>query len=87
MPCGAQVARCHPVDMLATSTETRYMIREAVLGRSWSGYAWTVRFAPVAGTSDADEVVVLVSPRHLDEMTFSHPYTLGEIRDLEEYPS
>ena len=71
--------------MLATSTETRYMIREAVLGRSWSGYAWTVRFAPVPGMSEADEVSVLVSPRDLDEMTFSHPYTLGEISDLEEY--
>jgi hypothetical protein len=68
--------------MLATSTETRYMIREAVLGRSWSGYAWTVRFAPVAGTSDADDVTVLISPGDLDEMTFSHPYTLGEISDL-----
>ena len=70
--------------MLATSTETRYMIREAVLGRTWSGYAWTVRFAPVAGLSEADDVTVLISPRDLDEMIFSHPYTLGEIQELAE---
>jgi hypothetical protein len=70
--------------MLATNTETRYMIREAVLGRTWSGYAWTVRFSPVAGLSEADDVTVLVSPRDLDEMTFSHPYTLGEIQELAE---
>ena len=57
------------------------MVREAVLSRTWSGHAWRVRFAPV--TSDAEEeVVVLISPRDIDQMTFAHPYTLGEIEDF-----
>jgi hypothetical protein len=67
--------------MLATNLETRYMVREAVLSKTWSGHAWRVRFAPV--TSDAEEeVVVLISPRDIDQMTFAHPYTLGEIEDF-----
>jgi len=57
------------------------MVREAVLSRTWSGYTWRVRFGPV--TSDAEEeVVVLISPRDIDQMTFAHPYTLGEIEDF-----
>jgi hypothetical protein len=68
--------------MLATSVETRYMVREAVLDRTWSGYAWTVKFAPVAFASEDDEIVVMISPMELDELTFAHPYTREEIQEF-----
>jgi hypothetical protein len=67
--------------MLATNLETRYMVREAVLSRTWSGHAWRVRFAPV--TSDAEEeVVVLISPQGHRPDDLRDPYTLGEIEDF-----
>ena len=68
--------------MLATSIETRYMISEAILGKTLNGSAWKVRFVPVTGTTEADDVLVLISPMDLDMMTFAHPYTMGEIQDF-----
>jgi hypothetical protein len=61
-------------------TDATYMVREAVLVKTPNGSAWTVRFVPLAGEPEAEEVLVLISPMDLDNMTFAHPYTLVEIQ-------
>jgi hypothetical protein len=62
------------------SNETHYTVREAVLISFPDGSAWKVRFAPLAGQPEADEVVILVAARDLDEVTFANDYTLREIQ-------
>jgi hypothetical protein len=67
-----------------TDREPSYTVREAVLVRTDAGSAWTVRFA-VTGDDD-DEVIVVIAPEQLGEMTFARRYSLTEIRDLEDRP-
>lgn len=66
-------------------SETRYMVREAVLVRTENGSAWSVHFTPTPTRGSEDgEIVALISPVDIDEMLFATPYTLEEIRALED---
>jgi hypothetical protein len=58
-----------------------YSVREAVLVRTDSGSAWTVRFAT---GGDEEDVIVVIAPEQLEGMTFARSYSLEEIRALTE---
>jgi hypothetical protein len=65
--------------------EIRYIVREAVLVKADHGSAWSVHFVPQKDSSDEREgITVLISPTDIDEMLFATPYTLEEIRALED---
>jgi hypothetical protein len=58
-----------------------YSVREAVLVRTDSGSAWTVRFAT---EGNGEDVIVVIPPEQLEGMTFARFYSLEEIRALTE---
>jgi hypothetical protein len=66
--------------MRPPSEEPGYTVREAVLIKTQTGSAWTVRFA--GAHEEEDEVIVVIGPDKLSEMAFARRYTIAEIRAL-----
>jgi hypothetical protein len=64
----------------------RYAVREAILVPGANGSTWRVTFAPMRDT-EGDEIVVMIPPATLDEMTFADTYTPVEIEALRVDPA
>ena len=63
---------------------TDYIVREAILVKGAPGSRWRVTFTPV--DDGGDDVVVLIAPDKIDDMTFADKYSLAEIDALRDRP-
>jgi hypothetical protein len=63
---------------------TDYIVREAILVKGAPGSRWRVTFTPA--DDQGDDVVVLIPPDKIDDMTFADKYSLAQIDALRDRP-